>query len=238
MKQLLFVISLLWVIAATAQQNNTRRASAAKVQMQQYLTFNPLGLAEPQLTAGIGFGNRFTRRSEYFTELSYIGKHPSYGFAMAYLHGMRFIAQYRYHFLQQWKPLLKVGIKRQERAARIQPFIAAEFRIKPFNFSAKNSFVRKNPADTLNDFAYEANALSVGGAIVFGSTYNISANGRWKIELTAGIGAKQKFVRYKNVPAGYERYTIKRIDLGAPQPDEAIGLPYFPFCMRIKYMIQ
>jgi hypothetical protein len=156
---------------------------------------------------------------------------------MDYLHGMRFIAQYRYHFLQQWKPLLRVGIAKQERSSRIHPFIAVEFRIKPFSFSAKNTFVKSNPADTLRDFVYEANALSIGGAIVFGSTYNISANGRWKIELTAGIGAKQKFVHYRNLEEGYEHLNIKKIDIGAPQPDDAVGTPYFPFCMRIKYVI-
>ena len=41
---------------------------------QKYYTFNPISLAEPHMAIGIGFGNRFSERSEYFAELSYLNK--------------------------------------------------------------------------------------------------------------------------------------------------------------------
>jgi hypothetical protein len=208
---------------------------------EKYFSFNPLALAELQIAISAGFGNRFTERSEYFTELSYIAKHPLYDMPEKRLHGFRFLAQYRYHFLQRWRPLINLGNftkRNKERNARNNPFIGVEFRLKPFNFSATNTFIRRTPADTLNKFLYNANAVSVGGAILFGETYNISANGKLKIEITFGIGGKHKFVKFKNIPNGYQLPQFEPVEWNfIPEIYESIAMPYFPSTIRLRYLI-
>ena len=61
------------------------------------------------------------------------------------------------------------------------------------------------------------------------------------MEMTAGIGAKQKFVKYKNLPPGYELYVPpfnrKPDALRPPEIDEAVGMPYFPCVLRLRYVI-
>ncbi len=113
-----------------------------------------------------------------------------------------------------------------------------EFRFKPVHFSSYNTFKNSITADTLNKFLYRANALSLGGAILFGETFNISKNGNWLLELTIGIGAKHKFVKYKNIPAGYAVIPKQPREMDfIPAVDEAIGMPYIPCTLRLRYII-
>ena len=236
MKKYLLLLFCFFSLLIHAQIKFTKTKNNRIVQSEKYLSFNPFGLAEPQLAIGFGFGNRFSSRSEYFSELSYIFKTPFYSYDANDLRGFRLIAQYRYHFLQQWKPLIDLGMKSNERRARYSPFIAAEFRLKSFGFSGKNNFVNTSTHDTLSLFSYSANAVSIGGAVIFGSSYKLNA--RLKLEITAGIGAKQKLINYKNLAKGYEVMWQRRPDsLGPPDIDEAVGMPYFPCTIRIRYAI-
>jgi hypothetical protein len=239
MKISVLFIFLLPFIMVNAQLKKGRSPKNRFTESEKYFSFNPLALAEPQIALGAGFGNRFSERSEYFTELSYLAKQPFYDYStQKSFQGIRFIAQYRYHFLQQWRPLINLGKRNRERKGRQNPFVGAEFRLKPFNFTDTRSFIKSSTADTLNGFLYKANAVSIGGAILFGSTYNISSNGQWKIEVTGGIGGKVKKVKYKNLPAGYEPIFIRGgFGLKPPAIDEAVGMPYFPFCIRMRYVI-
>jgi hypothetical protein len=126
----------------------------------------------------------------------------------------------------------------RKKKASHHPFMGVEFRIKPFNFSATGTFIKNSPADTLDHFLYRANAVSLGGALLFGETYDLSSDGRWKLELTLGIGGKVKMVHYKNKPAGYEPYIQKHaFGLAVPAFNEAIGVPYFPCAFRLRYVI-
>ncbi len=236
MRYLLFVCFLLSVVLTRAQ--GIFREDRFSNQ-EKYISFNPFGLAEPHLAIGAGFGNRFTDRSEYFAELCYVLKHPFYDNNLQnQLHGFRFIGQYRYHFLQRWRPIINLGSAIRIRNASRNPFIGLEFRIKPFNFSANRTFVNNNSVDTLADFLYKANAVSIGGALIFGETYNISSNGKWKLEFSVGIGGKIKFVKYKNIPAGYKPILLDRhFGLATPGIDEPIGTPNFPCALRVRYMI-
>lgn len=242
MKKFLLLLLVLCVFIAEAQRITDWQTKQAFTTSEKYFTFSPLALAEPQIAIGAGFGNRFSERSEYFTELSYIAKHPFYDMEEKSLHGFRFLAQYRYHFLQRWKPLINLGNftrLSRERSARRNPFIGIEFRLKPFNFTNTRTFLKSSPPDTLNSFLYKANAVSIGGALVFGESYNISSNGKWKLEVTAGIGGKVKIIKYKNVPVGYNPLFIRGgFGLKPPEIDDAVGMPYFPFSIRLKYMIE
>jgi hypothetical protein len=238
MKKYILLLLAFFCFKINAQQIKSKSSNRRFTAKERYFTFNPLALAEPQIAIGAGFGNRFSERSEYFTELSYIAKHPFYDMQEKSLHGFRFLAQYRYHFLQQWRPLINLGVRNRERKARLNPFVGLEFRLKPFNFTDTRTFIKSTPPDTLNSFLYKANAVSIGGAILFGETYNISSNGKWKLEVTAGIGGKVKIIKYKNLPAGYEPLFVQGgFGLKPPANDEAVGMPYFPFCIRLKYIV-
>jgi hypothetical protein len=202
-------------------------------QTGKYLSLNPFALAEPHITVGLGFGNRFSARSEYFTELGYNGKSPFYKDIVDKMNGFRLITQYRYHFLQQWKPLL--GLEMHRNRGDYNPFVSVEFRLKQYSFSYKHSFVNEVSTDTLKNFSYNASASVYGGALLFGQSYNLSADKNWKLEVTVGIGGRQKIVRFKNLPAGYKPVEIRAIDIKPPAIYETTGLPYFPIALRVVH---
>jgi Protein of unknown function (DUF3575) len=220
-KNIAILLCLLNLFAA-AQSKKNKTATHGLTQSEKYFSFNPFGLAEPQMAIGAGFGCRFSERSEYFTELSYLLKTPFYSYQANSLNGFRFLGQYRYHFLQK----------------NTNRFIGAEFRLKMYEFTGKNTFVNNTSHDTLKSVSYNANAVSLGGAIVFGNTYNLSRNGMWKIEITAGIGAKHKLVSFKRALKEYEVIIQSKPDgLAPPYIFEAVGMPYIPCTIRLKYLI-
>ena len=231
---LMFTFQLYGFTQVTALKGRHKPGS----ETEKYFSFNPFGLAEPQIATGFGFGNRFTERSEYFTELSYITKTPFYTTKPNKLNGYRLLLQYRYNILESSIPGLGLRSGRLKGRSNGNSFIAAEFRLKGYNFSSTNTFIKTNPADTLQNYLYEAGAVSVGGAIILGRSYNLSNDGNWKLDLTAGVGGKAKKVKYKNVPQDYQSLTKKGgFGLAPPSIDETIGLPYFPLCIRIRYII-
>lgn len=206
---------------------------------ERFISVNVLSLAEPQLAFGPSLGYRFTDRSEFFLEAAYITRSPFYKWEdIDRLQGLRTIVQYRYHFLQQWRPLINTGGRRRLLRSMHQPFIGLEFRAKPFSFSTKRDFVNPATADTLDNYSFRANAFVYGGALVFGSTFDLSSDGRWKFECSFGIGAKERLVKYKTVPEGYQRPQYeKRIAFQLPSLDEEIGTAYFPFAIRLRYVL-
>ena len=241
MKKYILLLLVLYFFKLNAQQIKGKSTQQRFTATEKYFSFNPLALAELQVAIGAGFGNRFSERSEYFTELSYIAKHPFYDMPEKSLHGFRFLAQYRYHFLQRWRPLINLGNftkASRERNARHNPFIGVEFRLKPHSFTGNQTFIKASPADTLNNFLYSANAVSIGGAIITGSTFNISRNEKWKLEFIIGIGAKNKIVKFKNVPESYFSYRILPKDGPViPLIFEEAGSPYIPCTLRLRYVI-
>ncbi len=233
-----WVLFFLLLLSVSGIAQNTKGKSNP-FSGKQYYSFNTLGWVEPHFAIGMGIGNRFTERTEYFTELSYVGKTPFFkldGFQS--LHGFRFLAQYRYHLLQRWKPILDLGLLTAEAKAKHSPFVGLEFRWKYYRFTSTNYFINSTTHDTLSKYPYVADANSVGGALVFGYTFKLSKNNKWQLELTAGIGAKQKFVQFKNLPPGYELKIGRKPDvLGPPYIEEAVGMPYIPATARLRYLL-
>jgi hypothetical protein len=239
MKKCILLLLVFFFFKVNAQQIKNKSSNRRFTATEKYFSFNPFALAEPQIAIGAGFGNRFSERSEYFTELSYIAKHPFYEMQEKSLHGFRFLAQYRYHFLQKWKPLINLGLMNRQRRASQNPFIGFEFRLKYFNFSGTTTFVRSLPPDTLSNFLYKANAVSIGGAVLSGSTFDLSRNGKWKFEFTIGIGAKNKIVKFKNISGSYFSYRILPKDGPViPLIYEEAGSPYIPCTLRLRYVIR
>jgi hypothetical protein len=238
-----FSVLILFLFASLGSLAQLRkdRFKIPGFQNEKYFSFSPFSVGEPQLALGLSFGNRFSERSEYFIETAYIGKTPFYDWRETkWLHGTRMLLQYRYHFLQQWRPLIKFvsSAGNRERRRRTQPFIGLEFRYKPFSFSSEGTFINAALNDTLSAFPFKANAITIGGALIFGSTFNLSANERWKLELTAGFGAKQRIVNLKTVPSGYKAYRFSSHDGPIfPLLYEDAGLPIFPCAIRLRYII-
>ena len=221
MKKIFVKFLCLLNLIAAAQSKKNKIATQGLAKSEKYFSFNPLGLGEPQMAIGAGFGCRFSERSEYFTELSYLFKTPFYSYQANSLNGFRFLGQYRYHF--------RINTNR---------FIGAEFRLKMYDFTGTNTFVNNTSHDTLKSVSYNANAISLGGAIVFGNTYTLSKNRKWKIEITAGIGAKQKLVSFKGALKDYEVIIKRKLDgIAPPYIFEAVGMPYIPCTIRLKYLI-
>lgn len=225
------------LLKANAQQRAIK--SDGKRSNETYFSFNPLGLAELQIAVGLGFGNRFSLRSEYFVETSYLDKNPLYKINLKSYNGFRFIAQYRYHFLQKWKSLTRLNIAQKQKISKLNPFVGFEFRLKWFQFSDKATFINQSTNDTLSNFLYKANATSFGGAIVFGQSYTVSKNGKWKTELTAGFGIKQKLVKIINPSSDYKMFQRRgTFDWGVmPDVYESVSSPYFPFALKLRYII-
>lgn len=237
MKYVTVIFCCLLNLLAAAQVEKNKATPNSLAQGKKYFSFNPFGLAEPQMAIGAGFSNRFTSRSEYFTEVSYIAKTPFYSYQASSLSGFRFLSQYRYHFLPASMRTKNTDLKK-ERMANAERFVGLEFRLKMYAFSGTNTFVNKTTQDTLRSVAYKANAVSLGGAVVFGNTYNISKNQKWKIEITAGIGVKHKIVNIKDELKGYEIVIQRKPDgLAPPYIFEAVGMPYIPCTIRLKYLI-
>lgn len=238
MRSKLLLLFLLYSNLAFSQQDKElfRRTGSEN---EQYISANVLSVTEPLLAFGPSIGYRFTERSEFFLEAAYVSRSPFYKWQDAdRLNGLRTILQYRYHFLQQWRPLFNTGSLRRLQRSRHQPFIGLEFRAKPYSFSAKRDFVNPATADTLHNYPFRASAFVYGGALIFGNTFDLSSDGRWKIECSFGIGAKERLVKFKTVPDGYQRpYYGKRIAFQLPSIDEEIGTAYFPFAIRLRYVL-
>ena len=206
---------------------------------QLYISFPLTGLAEPHLAIGPSAGYRFSERSEVFLETAYVTSTPFYEWNYAQrIRGFRGILQYRYHFLQQWRPLFHTGSGRRMRRSRNEPFVAVEGRIKPFSFSVDREIVNAVTNDTLSAYNLEGRATVSGAALVFGNSLQLSRNERWKLECTLGLGAKQRRVQFKNMQAGYARPAFnKRVAFQVPAEDEPISTAYIPFTLRLRYII-
>ncbi|MGZ3940342.1 MAG: hypothetical protein ACXVBK_16335 [Flavisolibacter sp.] len=201
---------------------------------QKYLSLNPFGLAEGNMAIGAGFGNRLTSRSEYFSELSYLSKSALYDYVHS-LQGFRLIGQYRFHFLVH-----EASHPGEERKRdNTQFFVGLEFRLKQYNFSNNASFIRVSTHDTLSNYEYDAKATCLAGAIIFGTCFDLSANGKWQFEFTAGIGGKSKIVHFKNLPQGFELFVIPPREWGyVPPIAESKNTVYMPSAIRIRYRIR
>jgi hypothetical protein len=178
------------------------------------------------MAIGAGFSNRFTRRSEYFTELSYLVKNPMYEFVNS-LHGFKVIGQYRYHY-----------VPRVEREGA-EHFAGVEVRLKQYYFADTLAFINASTHDTLSRYPYRARATVLGGAVFIGVSRNLSVNSRWRVEFTFGFGIKQKNVSFNNIPRGYEAVIIQPKEWGyVPKIYESKATVYIPSALRIQYRIR
>lgn len=225
MKQSLFLIFMLAQLAVIAQTKGKPITHGGG----KYFTFNPFGLAEPQMAVGFGFGNHFGNRSEYFSELSYITKTPFYNYEPESLNGVKLIAQYRYHFFRG-------TMLRDKRFNSF--FLGFEFRIKNFRFTDREWVKNTINGSVSDSFLYKATAFTYGGAVIAGWKANLGRRSKWGIEFTIGIGARAKTVQYHDIPNGLKIQASVTEGLQIPAINEEIGMPYFPCAIRILYKLK
>jgi hypothetical protein len=223
MKYLLIFLYLLSARASAQEPQQTRFS-------ESFLSFNPLAVAEPNLAVGAGFGKRLTKRSSYFTELSYLFANPFYKTMSGTLSGFRFIGQYRYHLNRFAGSIFRFG------GSRLQSFMALELRAKPYRFSRSGDFINTIQGDTLFNYTYNARAIVLGGAFLFGNIFYLSADGRWQLESSVGLGIKQKRVNFKNPKPPYTIAVLVVQEWGfVPRIYEEVVTVNLPFAVRLRY---
>lgn len=183
---------------------------------------NPLGLAESQMSIGPAVAYHFSKRVQIWTEASFI-------FANAYMpdqwkamKGFRFILQPRYY----------LGESREI-------FITPEFRMKRFSFQNTLSFINDANRDTLHNFPFRERQLLIGGAVVVGKRYRLLRNNTFGLEVTAGLGAKQRLIKRKNIPTGYryDNYQKSAFALSPAYEEHNAGNVLFPLAARLVWKL-
>ncbi|MEO7265044.1 MAG: hypothetical protein ABIW38_09035 [Ferruginibacter sp.] len=219
MKNLLILVCLLISESSFAQKPYRH---SPLYQRGLYLSFNPHSIFEPQQGAvGIGAGYRINKRWEVWNELNYLYK----GFLQdpnefKNLQGIRNITSLKYFYNN------KHGF-----------FVGTEFRYKHYSFDDKNTFINSQLNDTLRNIPYKSSHTLLGGGVFWGKRFKVTANGKFELEGNVGLGVKQRYIKRKQVPAGYEKinYYVKDRIFLLPDFDEEQSLPYFPAIVRFIY---
>ncbi len=183
---------------------------------------NPFSPGESMSSAGPCVAFRVSPRLELWGEGSFIFHNLYKINDWEKLKGYRLIFQPRYF----------VGKERSF-------FISPEFRFKQFSYTNSLPFVNKTTNDTLHSYSHRASQVLVGGAFVMGDQFVLSKRRNLFMEVTIGIGVKQRFISRKNIPGGYQYY-LQPGGFGlAPHYNwNNNGTPYFPLGFRLIWRLQ
>jgi hypothetical protein len=205
----------------------------------QYISFNFFSIAAPQFAIGPSAGCWFTERSEIFIEAAYVATSPFYtNTAFSKLRGSRWLLEYRYHFFNNRKRILPL-LPFRSMAGKIETFIGIQGMVKPVRFNAKATFINPVLNDTLYNYPFTAKANTLGLALIGGSVINLSSNEKWKLEIAIGLGGKDRKVKLKNIPSGYQKASslvIREWLYIAPLHENAGGL-HMPISLRLRYSL-
>ena len=170
---------------------------------------------------GAGIGYRLNKRMELFSEASYLASDQYY--FVSPLSGFRGIFKARYYLQNA-----------SSRSSRSEIFIGLDLRYKKYKYGDSNDFANGILHDTLMGVNFQSRHHFFGAGLEIGYRTPLSRNGRFQIELTAGVGVKWKTIERVGPPAGYAymgRYLS--IDYNIRDGMEQDGvLPYFPAAMR------
>lgn len=184
---------------------------------------NPFGFIEIFPTIGPCLSYRLSPRFELWSEGSYVFNGSYKVTNWKNLKGFRFIFQPRFY---------------TDRSKTF--FIAPEFRLRHYSYNATASFINSTTSDILNDYPYKGAQLLVGGALVIGDQTVLSRRRHLYLEVTAGIGARQRHIKRNNVPAGYSYYHYVRpfsFNLFSFYEDNNIMEPYAPLGFRLLWKL-
>jgi hypothetical protein len=180
------------------------------------LSFNPWGLLEPQAAIGAGIGYRLRDNLEIWSETSFLTR----GFPDGYDHtsGIRQILQLKYFF----------GKNRDF-------FVAGEVRYKSFTTDYRDNFYDQTTRDTLS-FSHRSRYYFFGAGLQLGGRFRLGKSDHFFLELTGGLGVKQKTIIRYGVPSGYTYLPIRSIDINAAELMNRPGAAlYLPGSMRLIY---
>jgi hypothetical protein len=182
------------------------------------LSFNPLGLAEAPCAIGFGVGYRLSNKVEIWSETSFLtnGTFKTQG----PLTGIRQILEGRY-FTDDHRNI----------------FIGAELRFKSYQVRDTDAFVNPATHDTLNAFSNFSRHYFFGAAFQVGWRASLTANGRFQLELTAGLGVRKYVDVRQGIPSGYEfRNFNEPIDIKVNNIEYQVPTTYFPGSVRLLYL--
>ena len=187
------------------------------------LFINPFSVFEPhQAAVGAGIAYRHSDRWEPAVELNYLFKGSLSEKKFNGLSGLRATGMIKY-FVGQRKLF----------------FIGFDLRYKHYSYNDSTNFIRRAPVDTLKN-VHSATTMDVYGiGFIYGKQFLLSANGKLKLELMLGIGAKQRNAGWKAKPEGYTTYIEKGSGGSgiAPHYGYSEGNVYFPGAVRIFYQL-
>ncbi len=184
--------------------------------------FNPFSIGESMSSIGPCAAYRISPRVELWGEASFIFYNLYKLTQWNDLRGYRFIFQPRYY----------TGKGRNF-------FVAPEFRLKQFSYNTSLDFIDPAIPDTLKNYAHKSSQVLVGGAFVLGGQVTLSQRHNLFLEITAGVGGKQRYINRKNIPAGY-KYEITMGGFGLkPHYDwDNDGTVYFPLGLRLIWKLK
>lgn len=178
MKSKLFLLLLILSFSKLTAQSSAASWSAG---------VNPFGLFEPLSNIGPCAELRVSPAVGFWAEATYIFRGQYQLNDWQRVRGARFLFQPRFY----------LGKRRVF-------FIAPEFRLKRFNYSVGLDFVNAQTQDTLKNYAHRATQVQTGGGLVMGVRGWLSRRHQLMVELTGGLGAKNRQINRQGIPAGYE----------------------------------
>ncbi|MBN8854474.1 MAG: hypothetical protein BGO55_21320 [Sphingobacteriales bacterium 50-39] len=180
------------------------------------LSFNPLGLLEPETAIGLGIGYRPFKEVELWSETSFLTK--VFYHKQGPLTGIRQICQLKFF-------PYGTGF-----------FVAGELRYKSYQYRSREEFYDSLTHDTLHSFSNFARHYFFGAAVQLGWRGNATRNGRFQLEVTFGMGFRQGYVKREGVPPGYS-YMNNKIDFNFSGPNGEVPPVYFPGSLRLIWLL-
>jgi hypothetical protein len=107
---------------------------------------------------------------------------------------------------QEWKNMKGFRFIFQPRyfTNKRRTFFTPEFRLKNFSFDNRLTLINHSTNDTLHSYPIRESQTVIGAALVCGEQFIISRKHDIIMELTIGIGGRTRYIKRKNLPAGYE----------------------------------
>lgn len=186
------------------------------------LSFNAPGLLELQMAVGLGIGYQISSRWQAWVESSYLGQLYASP-PETCIGGVREIVAVKYYL-----------------GPRQSLFFAGEFRWKQVYYHDVRDFYNSALNTSLDSYTYKLENVIFGGAAWFGGRIRVSANHRWRLEPSIGLGFKSRTVYWHGVPPGYQYKEHGLFSSNAwifsPRAEE-VGLVYFPASVRVIYVL-
>ena len=218
-----FILAFLFLSSAIFGQRLERKHKMGNTTSTFGIFLNTLSLLEPQQGAiGVGINYKISPRWDISAEANYLFE----GFWQG---GDDYTIDGGYRGIITVKRFSKTRVF----------FYGIDLRIKHFSFSDKQHFANALTHDTLFNFRHDANNTLLGAAAIVGVRLPISKNKKWAFEINTGYGTKYRFVKRKNIPAGYMYYRGEVLKLEynftIDQDVNSADNIYFPTTVRILY---